>query len=72
MIIKFIKLYVKLATTIAAVLTAILPILKPQVKTSIKTSNNLFDEFNNFPSQKNKNTENIINCKYYDIDEIQS
>ena len=27
---------------------------------------------NNFSSQQNKNTKNIINCKYYDIEEIQS
>ena len=37
-----------------------------------KNSNNLFNEFNNFTSQQNKNTENIITCKYYNIDEIQN
>ena len=35
-----------------------------------KNLSNLFNEFNNFSSQQNKNTENI-NCKYYDIKEIQ-
>ena len=37
-----------------------------------KNLSNLFNEFNNFSSQQRKNTENIINCKYYDIEEIQS
>ena len=37
-----------------------------------KNLSNLFNEFNNFSSQQNKNTENIMNCKYYDIEEIQS
>ena len=32
----------------------------------------VFKEFNNFSSQQNKDTENLINCKYYNIDEIQS
>ena len=36
-----------------------------------KNLSNLLNEFNNFSSQQNKNTENIINCKYYDS-EIQS
>ena len=27
---------------------------------------------NGFFSQQNRNTENITNCKYYDIEEIQS
>ena len=36
-----------------------------------KDLSNLFDEFNNFSSQQNKNTENIIKCKYYDIEETQ-
>ena len=35
-------------------------------------SSNLFNEFKNFSSQKNKDTENIINCKYYDTEVIQS
>ena len=30
-----------------------------------KSLSNLFKEFNNFSSQQNKDTENIINCKYY-------
>ena len=38
----------------------------------LKNLSNLFDKFNNFSSQQNKNTESIINCKYYDIKEIQS
>ena len=33
---------------------------------------NLFNEFNNAYSQQNNNTENIISCKYYDIEEIQN
>ena len=37
-----------------------------------KSLSNLFKEFNNFSSQQNKDTENIINCKYYNIDEIQN
>ena len=37
-----------------------------------KNLNNLFNEFNNLSSQQNKITENIIYCKYYDIEEIQS
>ena len=32
-----------------------------------KNLSNLFNEFNNFSSQQNKNTGNIIKCKYYDI-----
>ena len=36
-----------------------------------KNLSNPFNEFNNFSSQQNKKTENIINCKYYDIKEIQ-
>ena len=28
-------------------------------------------EFNNFSSQENQYTENIFNCKYYNIEEIQ-
>ena len=36
-----------------------------------KNLSNLFNEFNNFSSQKNKDTENIINCKHYDIEENQ-
>ena len=41
--------------------------LKPR-----KSLSNLFKEFNNFSFQQNKDTENIINCKYYNIDDIQS
>ena len=40
-----------------------------------KHLSNHFNEFNNFSSQWNSNTENIINCKYYIywfIDEIQT
>ena len=37
-----------------------------------KNLDNFFNEFNNFSSQQNKSTENIINCKYYGIEEIQS
>ena len=32
----------------------------------------LFNEFNNLSSDENNNWKNIINCKYYDIDEIQT
>ena len=32
----------------------------------------LFNELNNFSSQQNKNTENIISCRYFDIEEIHS
>ena len=37
-----------------------------------KNLSDLFNEFNNFFSQQNKYTENIINCKYYKIEEMQS
>ena len=37
-----------------------------------KNLSNFFNEVNNFSSQQNKKTENNINCKYYDMDEIQS
>ena len=37
-----------------------------------KNLSNLLNKFNNFSSQQYKNTENIINCKYYEIEEIQS
>ena len=37
-----------------------------------KSLSKLFKEFNNFSSQQNKDTENIINCKYYNSDEIQN
>ena len=33
---------------------------------------NLFNEFNNLSSDQNNNSENIIDCKYYDIDENQT
>ena len=36
-----------------------------------KNLSNFFNEFNNFCSQQNKDTENIINCKYYYIEEIR-
>ena len=41
--------------------------MKPQ-----ENLTNLFNEFNNLSSDQNNNSENIINCKYYDIDEIQT
>ena len=41
--------------------------LKPQ-----ENLTNLFNEFNNLSSDQNNNSENIINCKYYDIDEVQT
>ena len=37
-----------------------------------KSLSNLFNQFNNVSSQQNKDTENIINSKYYNIDKIQS
>ena len=37
-----------------------------------KNLSHLFNELNNFSSQQNKNTENIISCRYYDTEEIQS
>ena len=42
-------------------------VLKPQ-----ENLTNLFNEFNNLSSDQYNNSENIINCKYYDIDEIQT
>ena len=42
-------------------------VLKPQ-----ENLTNLFNEFNNLSSYQNNNSENIINCQYYDIDEIQT
>ena len=39
---------------------------------SPKNLSDLFNGFNDFSYQQNKNTENIINCQYYDIEEIQS
>ena len=42
-------------------------VLKPQ-----ENLTNLFNEFNNLSSDQNNNSGNIINCKYYDIDEIQT
>ena len=42
-------------------------VLKPQ-----ENLTNLFNEFNNLSSDQNNNSESIINCKYYDIDEIQT
>ena len=38
----------------------------------LKNLSNLFTEFRNFSSQQIKDTENIINCKYCNTDEIQS
>ena len=37
-----------------------------------KNLSNLFNEFINFSSQQNKDTENILNRNYYDTEEIQS
>ena len=37
-----------------------------------KSLSNLYNKFNNFSSQQNRNTENIIKWKYYDVEEIQS
>ena len=31
-----------------------------------------YNEFINLSSDQNNNSENIVNCKYYDIDEIQT
>ena len=42
-------------------------VLKPQ-----ENLTNHFNEFNNLSSDQNSNSENIINCKYYDIDEVQT
>ena len=42
-------------------------VLKPR-----ENLTNLFNMFNNLSSDQNNNSENIINCKYYDIDEIQT
>ena len=42
-------------------------VLKPQENLA-----NLFFEFSNLSSDQNNNFENIINCKYYDVDEIQT
>ena len=41
--------------------------LKPPKKLS-----NFVKEFNNFSFQQNKDTENVINCQYYNIDKIQN
>ena len=37
-----------------------------------KNLSNFFNEFNNFSSLQRKDTENIINCKYYNTDETQN
>ena len=37
-------------------------VLKPQ-----ENLTNFFNEFNNLTSGQNNNSENIINCKYYDM-----
>ena len=42
-------------------------VLKPQ-----ENLTNLFNGFNNLSSDQSNNSEYIINCKYYDIDEIQT
>ena len=42
-------------------------VLKPQ-----ENLTNLLNEFNNLSSDQNKSSKNIINCNYYDIDEMQS
>ena len=39
---------------------------------NLKNLSNLFTEFRNVSSQQIKDTENIINCKYCNVDEIQS
>ena len=36
-----------------------------------KNLSNSLNESNDFSSQQNKNTENIISCKYYDREKIQ-
>ena len=41
--------------------------MKPQ-----ENLTNLFNKFNNLSSDQNNNSENIISCKYYDINEIQT
>ena len=33
---------------------------------------NLFNQFNDFSSDQKQNSDNIRNCKYYNIDEIES
>ena len=43
------------------------PVLNPQ-----ENLTNLFDGFNNLSLDQNSNSEKIINCKYYNIDEIQA
>ena len=43
------------------------PVLNPQ-----ENLTNLFNEFNNLSLDQNNNSEKIINCKYYNIDEIQA
>ena len=43
-----------------------LVLIKPQ-----KNFSDLFNEFNNF-SDRNKNQENVSNCKYYDLNEVKS
>ena len=37
-----------------------------------KNLSNHFNKFNNFSSQQNKDTESIMNYKYFHIDEIES
>ena len=41
------------------------------LKTPKKLSN-LFNEFNNFSSHQNRDTKNVIYCKYINIEKIQS
>ena len=42
-------------------------VFKPQ-----ENLTNLFNGFNHLSSDQNSNSENIITCKFYDIDEIQT
>ena len=42
-------------------------VLKPQ-----ENLTNFLNEFNNLSSDQNNNSEKIVNCKYYDINEIQT
>ena len=42
------------------------------IETNINNLSNIFNEFNNLSFQHHKSTENIINCKYYDIEETKS
>ena len=37
-----------------------------------KNLQHLFNEFNSFMPNPNNNLENLINCKYYDINQVQN